>query len=163
MSQSPARYNSRISVTRQTRQTVVATSLIGTGLIFVLLNRPPGPAAFVATVLIGVGYLLTTLARWRGSFVLGILALAVLLLAMFWEPERPWAGLIGLSFAALNILEGLRAEDIEDEESGLEEARSNPTTAESKSSADLPINYGEAGGPIESGGAISPPLNPHDF
>ena len=84
------------------QQVVLAISMAGAAVVFMLIGRPPGWPVYASTGLLAVLFLLTALGMWRASQWMGITALAALLLAMFWEWDRPINLLAGLLFAALS-------------------------------------------------------------
>jgi hypothetical protein len=106
---------SEVSPTTLTRQVVISALIAGIALAFVLFGQPPGWQPFAVSGLLAGACLITTLSLWRGSGWLGLLALSVLLLSMFWERERPLSGSVGLVLAALSALKsyqrGQTAED----------------------------------------------------
>ena len=87
-----------------TKYVVVSALMIGVALAFVLFERPPGWQPFAVSGLLAGACLIATLSMWRGSGWLGLLALSVLLLSMFWERERPLSGSVGLVLTALSAL-----------------------------------------------------------
>ncbi len=84
------------------QQVVLAISMVGAAVVFILIGRPPGWLVYASTGLLAILFLLTALSMWRASQWIGIAALIALLLAMFWEWDRPVNLLAGLLFAALS-------------------------------------------------------------
>ncbi len=84
------------------QQVVLATSLVGAAVVFTLLERPPGWQAYLASGLLALAFLVAALTSWRWSIRLGVLALAALLIAMFWELDRPVSLATGFVLAGLS-------------------------------------------------------------
>ncbi len=94
---------------------VVATLVGGIALAFVLLQREPGWQPFATAGVLAWVSLLLALAPIPGSDPLGYLALAILMLGMFWEPGRPWSAITGVILTLLSALKNVRVERTEAE------------------------------------------------
>ena len=90
------------------RRTIVPALLLGAALAFLLTGRTPGWQPFALVSIVAFISLLFTYISGRGSDLLGFFALALLLLAMFWEPGRPWAALTGTVLVLLNAFNDAR-------------------------------------------------------
>ncbi len=101
------------------RRVTVACLTIGAALAFILIQRDPGWQPFLVAGLIAFVSLMLSVSTLRGSEVLGYLALAVLVLSMLWNPDKPWAALVGLSLLVLQALKNARIERIEAENAEL--------------------------------------------
>jgi hypothetical protein len=97
------------SSTTLTRQVIVSALLAGIALVFILFGQPPGWQPFAVSGILAGACLITALSMWRGSRWLGLLALSVLLLSMFWERERPLTGSVGLVLAVLSTLKSYQS------------------------------------------------------
>src|SRR5262245_25418678 len=91
-----------IAAEQVVRRTVVAALLLGAALAFLLTGRSPGWQPFALVTVVSLISLLFIYFSGRGSDLMGFFALAILLLAMFWEPGRPWAALTGTVLVLLN-------------------------------------------------------------
>jgi Na+/proline symporter len=89
---------------RLTQRVVVAIAMIGIALVFILSGREPGWQPFAISGLLAISFLITAFAMPDSSQWIGILALIVLMMTMFWERGRPLAALSGVILAFLNAL-----------------------------------------------------------
>ena len=96
--------DTNISQTALTEQVVLATLMAGISLIFIPVGRDPGWQSFLASGVLAVIFLLTSLSMWAGSGWLGLLALTVLLLTTLWDHDKPAAAIIGVGLVMLNAL-----------------------------------------------------------
>ena len=96
--------DTNISQTALTEQVVLATLMAGISLVFILVDRDPGWQPFLASGVLAVIFLLTSLSMWAGSGWLGLLALTVLLLTTLWDHDKPAAVVIGVALIMLNAL-----------------------------------------------------------
>lgn len=83
---------------------VLSTLLAGIAIAYILLGRHPGWQAYVVSGVVAIFFLVSTLADWRRSSLIGSLALSVLLVAMFWKQDRPYNILVGIGLALLSLL-----------------------------------------------------------
>lgn len=90
--------------TRLAQRVVVATVMIGIALVYILSGRDPGWQPFAVSGLLALSFLITALVFPNNSQWVGMLALAVLLMAMFWEKGKPLAAIIGVALTILNAL-----------------------------------------------------------
>lgn len=90
--------------TRLAHRVVMATIMIGIALVFILSGREPGWQPFAVSGLLALSFLITALAFPDNSQWVGLLALAVLLMAMFWDRDKPLAAIIGIALTMLNAL-----------------------------------------------------------
>ena len=97
--------NTDTNLPNLTRRTVLATVMVGIALTFILIEKEPGWQPFLAGGLLAIGFLLASLAVWASSEWLELLALAVLLLAMLWDREKPMGAVVGIALVTLNILQ----------------------------------------------------------
>jgi asparagine N-glycosylation enzyme membrane subunit Stt3 len=97
------------------RHIVVAVSMAGAALAFILSGREPGWTPFLASAILAVLFLIATTLRWQGRAWLGVLALAVLMLSIFWNPDKPMNTVFGVVIAFLSVLnaQGGSSEDEE--------------------------------------------------
>lgn len=77
--------------------------LAGAAVVFTLLERTPGWQAYLASGLLALAFHVAALSNSRWSIRLGVLALAALLIVMFWDQQKP------ASLAAGFVLAGLSA------------------------------------------------------
>ncbi len=108
------------------RRVVISTLLAGVALVFILTNRAPGWEPFIAGGVLAVASLLLSLAALQISDLISFFALCVVVLAMFWEPGRPWAALVGLVLMLLNALKNSRLERMDAELAAQAETRAGP-------------------------------------
>lgn len=90
--------------TRLAQRVVMATIMIGIALVFILSGREPGWQPFAISGLLALSFLITAFAFPNNSQWVGLLAFAVLLLAMFWERGKPLAAVTGIALTLLNAL-----------------------------------------------------------
>ncbi len=90
--------------TRLAQRVVMATIMIGIALIFILSGREPGWQPFAVSGLLALSFLITAFVFPNSSRWVGLLALTVLLMAMFWERDKPLAAITGLVLTFLNAL-----------------------------------------------------------
>jgi ABC-type Fe3+-siderophore transport system permease subunit len=83
---------------------VLAVSMIGVALVFILNGRDPGWQPFLASVILALGFLIVTLLAWKRREWLAVLALAVLLLSVFWDRERPFDVVFGVVIVVISVL-----------------------------------------------------------
>lgn len=88
--------------TRLAQRVVLATVMMGIALVFILTEREPGWQPFAVGGLLAVSFLITAFAFPDSSQWIGMLALAVLLMAIFWERDRPLAAVMGTVITFLN-------------------------------------------------------------
>lgn len=89
---------------RLAQRVVFATVMIGIALTFILSGREPGWQPFAVSGLLAISFLITAFTLPDSSQWVGILALAVLLMSMFWERDKPLAAVVGTALAFLNAL-----------------------------------------------------------
>lgn len=97
------------------RRVLTSLLIIGAALAFILIGRRPGWQPYLAVAILSFISLVLSISGLRGSEPFGYLAMAILVLAMFWDPEHPWAALVGLFLLVLNALKNARIERIEAE------------------------------------------------
>jgi asparagine N-glycosylation enzyme membrane subunit Stt3 len=97
------------------RHIVVAVSMAGAALVFILNGREPGWTPFLASAILAGLFLIATMLMWRDRTWLGVLALAVLLLSIFWDPDKPMNTVFGVVVAILSVLNA-QSGSSEDEE-----------------------------------------------
>jgi membrane-bound ClpP family serine protease len=88
--------------TRLAQRVVMATIMIGIALVFILSGREPGWQPFAVSGLLALSFLITAFVFPSNSQWVGLLALAVLLMAMFWERDKPMAAITGIALTILN-------------------------------------------------------------
>jgi hypothetical protein len=95
--------------------------MAGVAMAFLVLGQPPGWPAFVIVGALIVVFLLASLAMWRGSGWLGLIAFTLLVAVAFYGKE----GLVGIGVAvflvALSLMSAKKQEIIEEEEELLED------------------------------------------
>lgn len=84
------------------RQTVLACLLAGAATAFVLLGRAPGWEIYLVVVILAVAFLIGALLGWPGSDWIGLMAFAVLLIAMVYQRDRPASIITALALVALS-------------------------------------------------------------
>jgi len=84
------------------QQVVLATMMVGGAVVFILIGRDPGWQAYLISGGVAVLFLAASLAMWRRSNWVGVLALAVLYIAMLWDDARPASGIVGALLAFLS-------------------------------------------------------------
>ncbi len=89
------------------KHAVVALAIAGISLAFMVMGYGPRWEAYLVSALLALGFLIASLFRWPSSEWLGLLSLCVLLLSMFWDPDKPLSAATGL---ALTILSALTAQ-----------------------------------------------------
>jgi peptidoglycan/LPS O-acetylase OafA/YrhL len=110
------------------QQVVLSVLLTGVAIAYVLLGHEPGWQAYVISGVLAVGFLIASLAMWRGSNWLGLMALAALLLAMFWKEGRPLNAVVGLVLAILSgIMTFSRSRQKDDDQPHLRRPDQNQT------------------------------------
>ena len=110
------------------RRTIVSALLLGAALVFLLTGRSPGWQPFALVSIVAFISLLFTYISGRGSDLLGFFALALLLLAMFWEPGRPWAALTGTVLVLLNAFNDARKQRIQSKSTEIVEVQPSETS-----------------------------------
>lgn len=88
--------------TRLAQRVVLATVMIGISLSFILIGREPGWQPFAVSGLLAISFLLAAFTLPASSQWIGMLALTVLLMAMFWDRDKPLAAVIGVVLTFLN-------------------------------------------------------------
>ena len=83
---------------------VLSMLLAGIAIAYILLGRQPGWQAYLVSGIIALFFLVSTLADWRRSSLVGSFALSVLLVAMFWKHDRPYNILVGIGLAVLSLI-----------------------------------------------------------
>jgi hypothetical protein len=73
--------------------------MVGVAVVFILIGRDPGWRAYVISGGVALLFLAASLAMWRRSNWVGVLALAVLYMAMLWDEARPASGIAGAILA----------------------------------------------------------------
>ncbi|NDJ52597.1 MAG: hypothetical protein GYB68_05870 [Chloroflexi bacterium] len=86
------------------RQLVVGVPLLGVSVAFIVTGRQPGGEAFIASATIAALFLAVAILEYRYADVLGLLAFAVVTLAMMWDEDRPISVIVGLTIIALSTL-----------------------------------------------------------
>jgi cell division protein FtsW (lipid II flippase) len=84
------------------RQTVLACLLAGAAIVFILLGRAPGWEIYLTVVFLAVAFLAGALFRWSISDWIGLAALAVLLMGMIYQRDRPASVFTALALIALS-------------------------------------------------------------
>jgi cell division protein FtsW (lipid II flippase) len=84
------------------RQTVLACLMAGAGTAFILLERDPGWQIYLTVVILAGVFLIGALLRWAVSDWIGLAALAVLLIAMIYQRDRPASVFTALALIALS-------------------------------------------------------------
>ncbi len=84
------------------RQAVLACSMAGAATTFILLERAPGWQIYLTVVILAVAFLIGALLRWAVSDWIGLAALAVLLIAMIYQRDRPASVFAALALVALS-------------------------------------------------------------
>jgi hypothetical protein len=82
----------------------MATIMIGIALVFILSGREPGWQPYAISGLLGLSFLIAAFAFPNSSQWVGMLAFAVLLIAMFWDRDKPLAAITGIILTTLNVL-----------------------------------------------------------
>ena len=101
--------------TRLAQRVVWATLMIGIALIFILSGREPGWQPFAISGLLALSFLITAFAFPNSSQWVGMLAMAVLLMTMFWERDKPLSAITGVVLTFLNALSARGAMHAEDD------------------------------------------------
>lgn len=83
---------------------VLAIVIGGVALTYLLSGREPGWQPFLASLVLAGVYLLAALVPWRINQWLGVLAMAVLMLAILWDEEKPAAIAAGVIITILNVM-----------------------------------------------------------
>jgi hypothetical protein len=86
------------------QQVVLATSMAGVAIVFILTGRPPGWLAYLFSGLVSVLFLVAAALKIRGSNLLGLAALMVLLVMMFWKDGSPASLVTGIVLALGAVL-----------------------------------------------------------
>jgi len=76
--------------------------MVGIALAFILSGREPGWQPFAVSGLLAISFLITAFAFPESSQWVGMLALAVLLMAMFWDRDKPLTAVMGVLLTLLN-------------------------------------------------------------
>jgi hypothetical protein len=82
--------------------------MIGIAIVFILSGREPGWQPFAVSGLLALSFLITAFLFPDDSQWVGFLAMAVLLMTMFWQRDNPLAALIGVVLTILNALSARR-------------------------------------------------------
>ncbi len=90
--------------TRLAQRVVMATVMLGIALVFILSGREPGWQPFAVSGLLALSFLISAFILPDGSQWIGLLAFAVLLIAMFWDRGNPLAAIVGIALTILNAL-----------------------------------------------------------
>ena len=83
------------------QQVVLATLMVGVAVVYFVVGRNPWKA-FVFSGVVSILFLAASLAMWKRSNWVGVLSLAVLFIAMFWDEARPASGILGALLAFLS-------------------------------------------------------------
>lgn len=81
-----------------------ATAIMGVAIAYIILGWGPGWQAYGAAFLLAFFYLVATAAQIQAAEWIGLLAFAVLLIALFWRADQPWDALVGILVAGLSML-----------------------------------------------------------
>jgi cell division protein FtsW (lipid II flippase) len=84
------------------RQAVLACLMAGAATAFILLERTPGWEIYLTVVILAVAFLIGALLRWPVSDWIGLAALAVLLIALVYQRDRPASAFTALALVALS-------------------------------------------------------------
>jgi hypothetical protein len=93
---------------RLAQRVVWATTMFGIAIVFILSGREPGWQPFAVSGLLALSFLITAFLFPDNSQWVGFLALAVLLMTMFWQRDNPMAAFIGVILTILNALSARR-------------------------------------------------------
>ncbi len=117
--------------TRLAQRVVMATVMIGIAVVFILSGREPGWQPFAVSGLLALSFLISAFLLPDSSTWIGLLAFAVLLMAMFWDKDNPLAALIGIALTILNAVSARRGTLLSEtgRQEPLEELPPSPTTS----------------------------------
>lgn len=88
-----------------TRQVILSVVMFGIGLVFAITGRAPGWQPFAAASVLAVFTLILALSKWgNSSRWLGLLTLAVLMLGILWDLEKPVGMILAVALVALRAL-----------------------------------------------------------
>lgn len=87
------------------RQVILSIVMFGIGLVFAITGRAPGWQPFAAGCALAAITLITALSKWSASSRwLGLLTLAVLMLAILWDVDKPLGMVLSVVLVALRAL-----------------------------------------------------------
>jgi hypothetical protein len=87
------------------RQTTLSVVMFGIGLAFAITGRAPGWQPFAAACMLAVLTLIIALSKWRASSRWsGLLTLAVLMLSILWDLDKPLGMVLAVGLVALRAL-----------------------------------------------------------
>ena len=88
-----------------TLQVMLSIVMFGIGLAFAIIGREPGWQPFAAVCALAAITFITALSKWSASSRwLGLLTLAVLMLGILWDAERPMGMILSIALVVLRAL-----------------------------------------------------------
>lgn len=88
------------------RNVILSVILLGVTITFLLIGRTPGTRIYAVSIVISLAFFFASLSMWKGSRLLGFLALAIVILSMVWKPMQPISSLLALLIAVLGVTSG---------------------------------------------------------